>query len=272
MGAAAQKRIEPIEQWEEIPIAEVTVLDNASREAPPTEAEIEATAQTIRQVGLLHPIVVERRATGGYLLNAGETRLRGAERAGMEKIPAKVQPPGTAARRALINLTENLSRKAPSEFRITLEVFALYQGGVPIEVIARSVRETTQWVRCRIKIAERVPKDILDELRRDESESMLRDLSRCAEMADMQAPREERETLQREWWVQRNEPGAPEPKKPQSRKKFLADRLVRLKEIAPKAQEAFDGDGWFVLSARERRFLCALVEWFQSKSGPAPVR
>jgi ParB family chromosome partitioning protein len=74
------------------------------------EDALDALADSIRLHGLLHPIVVQR-AAGGYRLIAGERRLRAAQRASVESIPALVRPEAESTRHALeMALTENLQR------------------------------------------------------------------------------------------------------------------------------------------------------------------
>ena len=54
------------------------------------KAELEQLAESIRQNGLLQPIVV-RRDRDGYVLVAGERRWRASKMAGLRTIPAIVQ-------------------------------------------------------------------------------------------------------------------------------------------------------------------------------------
>lgn len=54
------------------------------------EETIDSLAASIREVGILQPIVV-RRVPGGYELIAGERRLRAARKAGLATIPAVVR-------------------------------------------------------------------------------------------------------------------------------------------------------------------------------------
>ncbi|HTK56691.1 MAG TPA: ParB N-terminal domain-containing protein, partial [Gemmatimonadales bacterium] len=51
---------------------------------------IESLALSIREVGILQPIVV-RKSDGGYELIAGERRLRAARRAGLATVPVVVR-------------------------------------------------------------------------------------------------------------------------------------------------------------------------------------
>ena len=50
------------------------------------EESIAELAQSIRQVGLIQPLVVRKAPEGGYELVAGERRLRAVKSLGMEKV------------------------------------------------------------------------------------------------------------------------------------------------------------------------------------------
>jgi ParB family chromosome partitioning protein len=76
------------------------------------EAEIEALAQSIREKGILQPLLVRPAAAGEarYELVAGERRWRAAQRAGLHEVPVAVRE--FADREALeIALVENLQRE-----------------------------------------------------------------------------------------------------------------------------------------------------------------
>lgn len=55
------------------------------------EEALEELAQSIRSVGILEPILVRKRATGGYEIIAGERRWRAAQRAGLKEVPVFVR-------------------------------------------------------------------------------------------------------------------------------------------------------------------------------------
>jgi ParB family chromosome partitioning protein len=111
---------------------------------------IESLALSIREVGILQPIVV-RKAPNGYELIAGERRLRAAKRAGMATVPVVVRDTGDTdtLREALI---ENIHREdlGPIElaeaFRQLLEELGLKQEelaeriGVSRSHIANTIR------------------------------------------------------------------------------------------------------------------------------------
>ena len=92
----------------EIPVNAVT----PNRRQPRTgfdDATIDSLARSIREVGVLQPIVV-RKGDDGYELVAGERRLRAARRAGLATIPAIIRTTddSESLREALI---ENIHRE-----------------------------------------------------------------------------------------------------------------------------------------------------------------
>jgi ParB family chromosome partitioning protein len=76
---------------------------------PVREEELEELTASIRQVGLLQPILV-RRVGSGFELVAGERRWRAARLAGMRAVPAVVVEVD-AADAAALALVENLQRR-----------------------------------------------------------------------------------------------------------------------------------------------------------------
>lgn len=73
------------------------------------EERLDELAASIRQVGVLQPILVRQGVGGRYELVAGERRLRAAKRAGLQRIPAVIRETtdGELLREALI---ENIHR------------------------------------------------------------------------------------------------------------------------------------------------------------------
>jgi ParB family chromosome partitioning protein len=100
------------------------------------EESLEALAASIRQVGLLQPIVV-RRGSEGFELVAGERRLRAARLAGLSTVPAMVREgtDGDTLREALI---ENIHRAdlAPLELAAAFQELLDELGGTQEGVAA----------------------------------------------------------------------------------------------------------------------------------------
>ncbi|HYI22143.1 MAG TPA: ParB/RepB/Spo0J family partition protein [Candidatus Limnocylindrales bacterium] len=91
----------------ELPIAAISRNPYQPRQAV-DQAQLEALAASIAEHGVLQPVLVTQSA-GGYRLIAGERRLRAAEMAGLERIPALVRSADEAVQLAWA-LIENLQR------------------------------------------------------------------------------------------------------------------------------------------------------------------
>lgn len=74
------------------------------------EAALEDLSESIRQYGILQPLIVRHLPEKGYELIAGERRLRAARKAGLEKVPALVREYNDAEI-SEIALIENIQRE-----------------------------------------------------------------------------------------------------------------------------------------------------------------
>ena len=105
---AAEHRAPAVSGYREIPVASIKPNPYQPRDAFDEEA-LGALADSIREVGLLQPVLV-RPAGDGFELIAGERRLRAAKRVGLQTIPALVRE--TDDDRALEQaLVENVQRE-----------------------------------------------------------------------------------------------------------------------------------------------------------------
>lgn len=102
------------------------------------EESLAGLAHSIREVGILQPIVVRPREEGGYELVAGERRLRAAKSAGLATIPAVIRQSDDteALREALI---ENLHREdlAPLEMAAAFQELLEELGASQEQLAAR---------------------------------------------------------------------------------------------------------------------------------------
>jgi ParB family chromosome partitioning protein len=123
----------------EIPLSRIARNPYQPRSTHDRDA-LESLAESIRQHGVLQPIVVIE-TLDGYQLIAGERRVRAAEIAGLERVPAIVRQAADHAQLELA-LVENLQRAdlgpldAASAFRRLIDEFGMTQE----EVAARMGR------------------------------------------------------------------------------------------------------------------------------------
>jgi ParB family chromosome partitioning protein len=96
------------------------------------EDTLRELADSIRQVGVLQPIIVKKEGVDQYILIAGERRLRAAQIAGLERIPAIVRTPSEQQMLEMA-LIENLQREdinpidAALAYKHLMEEFGLTQ-------------------------------------------------------------------------------------------------------------------------------------------------
>jgi len=100
-------------------------------------ARIRELAESIRANGIVQPIVVSPRPSGGYTILAGERRFRAAKEAGLARVPIVVRETPSDRERLELALVENLQRedlnpmdsaaayaRLRDEFRLTQEQIA----------------------------------------------------------------------------------------------------------------------------------------------------
>jgi ParB family chromosome partitioning protein len=76
-----------------------------------TAESLDALAASIKEHGLLQPVIVSRAPEGGFTLIAGERRWRAAGRAGLASIPVVIRESATDADQLGLALIENLQRE-----------------------------------------------------------------------------------------------------------------------------------------------------------------
>lgn len=124
---------------------------------------LEELAQSIRENGIIQPLVV-RKAAQGYMLIAGERRLRASKLAGLKQVPIVIRK--STDREALeLALIENIQREnlncvdeALAYFQLTQE-FSLTQ-----EEVAKRVGKERATVANYLRLL-RLPEPILDDLK-----------------------------------------------------------------------------------------------------------
>ncbi|TVR42142.1 MAG: ParB/RepB/Spo0J family partition protein [Planctomycetota bacterium] len=84
------------------------------------EATLEELASSIRQHGMLQPIVVMRKEGGGYEIVAGERRWRAAKKLGLEKVPVVVREDDGPRHLAELRLVENIQRENLNPIELAL--------------------------------------------------------------------------------------------------------------------------------------------------------
>ncbi|MEJ5378299.1 MAG: ParB/RepB/Spo0J family partition protein [bacterium] len=126
---------------------------------------LQELAESIKERGVLQPVLVRRGKGGEIVLVAGERRLRAARMAGLERIPAMI----TCGNEAEIALIENLQRE---DLRPVEEAEALWrmvqEHGYTHEQLARVIGKARTTVTETLSLV-RLPEEIREECRRADS-------------------------------------------------------------------------------------------------------
>ena len=102
------------------------------------QASLAALADSIRERGVLQPIIVQPRAAGGYELIAGERRWRASKIAGIATIPALVAQSFEAGHSVELALIENVAREDLGVIEEARTIAALIDElGVTATILAR---------------------------------------------------------------------------------------------------------------------------------------
>ena len=128
-----------------------------------SEEEIKELSDSIKEYGVLQPIIVSKMKDGKYILIAGERRLRASIKAGLNKIPAIVKE---ASDRdiALIALVENVQRENLSYIEeATAYRKLMIDFGLSQTEIAKRVGKQQSTISNKIRLLS-MPEDIIEML------------------------------------------------------------------------------------------------------------
>lgn len=150
-------------KFEELPISAIRPNTRQPRRNFP-EAGIKELAASIKEVGILQPLVV-RSTTSGFELIAGERRLRAAREAGLDRVPVLIRQAGENESMELA-LVENLQREDLNPLETAAAYQALMDGfGLSREQLALRLGKSRAAVTNTLRLAQ-LP---------DQVQAMLRD-------------------------------------------------------------------------------------------------
>jgi len=131
------------------------------------EESLQELADSIKEVGIIQPIIVRTQAIGGYQIVAGERRWRAAQIAGLTEVPVIIKEL-TDREMAELALIENLQREdldAVEEaegYRHLMDEYAMTQ-----EQVAERVGKSRPAVANSVRLLE-LPQAVLDMLKKGE--------------------------------------------------------------------------------------------------------
>ncbi|MEA2684707.1 MAG: ParB family transcriptional regulator, chromosome partitioning protein [Chloroflexota bacterium] len=121
------------------------------------DVEMEGLVSSVREHGVLQPLVVTRHGTG-YRLIAGERRLRAARAAGLTEVPVVLREEGDPQASLALSLIENIQRfdlnslEEAEAYRRLLEEF-----GLSHEAVARQVGKSRTHVTNALRLLTLAP-------------------------------------------------------------------------------------------------------------------
>jgi ParB family chromosome partitioning protein len=164
---------------------------------------LDELAASLKEIGMLEPILVRRRPAGGFEIIAGERRWRASQRAGLHEVPVFVRElsEGKAFEAALV---ENLQREDLNP----LETARAYQRlieehGHSVESVAQLIGKDRSTIANGMRVL-KLPESVLDLIEeRRLSEGHGRALLGAADVAAME--RLAREAVASDWSVRETE-------------------------------------------------------------------
>jgi ParB family transcriptional regulator, chromosome partitioning protein len=137
-------------KFEELPVSAIRPNARQPRNSFP-EAGIKELAASIREVGILQPLVV-RSTPAGFELIAGERRLRAAKEAGLDRVPVLIRQAGENESMELA-LVENLQRENLSPLETAAAYQALMDGfGLSKDQLARRLGKSRAAVTNTLRL------------------------------------------------------------------------------------------------------------------------
>jgi ParB family chromosome partitioning protein len=139
-------------KFEELPTSAIRPNSRQPRRRFP-EAGIKELAASIREVGILQPLVV-RSTEGGFELIAGERRLRAAKEAGLDRVPVLIRE-ARDNESVELALVENLQREDLNPLETAAAYQALMDGfGLSKEQLAHRLGKSRTAVTNTLRLAQ----------------------------------------------------------------------------------------------------------------------
>lgn len=147
----------------EVPIDSIRANPHQPRQRFDDDALADLAA-SIKELGVIQPLVVRQVAEGEYELIAGERRLRAAKLAGLERVPISLRVAGDQASLAMA-IVENVQREDISPIEAALAYRRLIdEFGLKQEQIADRVGKSRTAIANTLRLL-RLPEEVQDGLR-----------------------------------------------------------------------------------------------------------
>lgn len=259
-------------KFEELPVTAIRPNARQPRNSFP-EAGIRELAASIKEVGILQPLVV-RSTPAGFELIAGERRLRAARVAGLDRVPVLIRQAGEDESMELA-LVENLQRENLTPLETAAAYQALMDGfGLTKDQLARRLGKSRAAVTNTLRLV-RLPEEIQTLLAEGklsegharallglETEQQMTELARKVGAEKLSVRRTEE--LVRE--VLASPPTVPKQGRKTPEEFDEASRLIREALDLPVRVKSLSSGGKVEIRFREARQLEALVSLLTSRN------
>ncbi len=147
----------PVNRLQSILVSDIRIGSINAREISDDDADLGELVESIRQRGILQPVLVGQRPDG-YLLIAGERRVRAARLLGLREIPAVIK--GNFDRKeaeddAVIDMiTENVQRKNFEPWEEAAAYERLLSQGMSMRQVAGLIGKTPGYVSVLMKLTQ----------------------------------------------------------------------------------------------------------------------
>lgn len=167
--------------------------------------DVGALAESIRDVGLIHPITL-RPSDDGYDVVAGFRRLRAVKKLNWQFVPANVVA-ADAARARMLNLAENLARKDLRLFDAMRTVHALSTDhGLEAKRIARETGQPVRRVKTMLTVWPQISPFVKEKWSRIPDACWEPELARLERWSHLSRPEQDR--AWKEWCSDIDDPGS----------------------------------------------------------------
>jgi ParB family chromosome partitioning protein len=168
-GPALKERQEISTPYKEI-LVDLIQLDKTQPRKDFDEEKLNELAESIKNYGILQPLTV-REAKNGFVLVAGERRLRAAKLAGLAKVPVVVYQSTDNEEILQVQLVENLQRVDLNSYEKAIAIASLRDAyNLSVRDIASKLSISKSSVQRSLDILN-LPDDLIEALKKGHSES-----------------------------------------------------------------------------------------------------
>jgi ParB family chromosome partitioning protein len=131
------------------------------------EKELHELANSIKENGLIQPLIVSKDENGGFMLIAGERRLRASKIAGVESVPVVIKHATTQDQKVMA-IIENIQRTDLNCVEISLAYFDLMSSfSLTQDSLAKKLGVERSSVANYLRLL-KLPREVVNMLRKEE--------------------------------------------------------------------------------------------------------